>query len=58
VVIRWLSFPPPSSAPGPVLQDNALGLELIADSISGGEVARLLRRGALSDARLDGSFVG
>ena len=46
-----LSFPAPCSAGGPVLQDDALGLELVADAVGGREVAVLLGCGALGDAR-------
>ena len=54
---RWYkaarSFPPPRSAARPILQDDALGLELVADAVGGGEVAVLLGFGALGDPRLD-----
>ena len=52
-VERRGSFPPPSSAARPVLQDDALGLELVADAVGGREVAGLLGRGAFGDASFD-----
>ena len=39
--------------PGPSSKHDALGLELVADAVGGGEVAALLGLGALGDARLD-----
>src|SRR5205085_11463980 len=56
--IKARSFPSPCGAARVVLQDDALGLELLADAISGGEIAVLLRLGALGDAGFDASLVG
>ena len=47
------SFPPPCSAARPVLQHDALGLELVADAVGGREVAVLLGFGALGDPGFD-----
>src|SRR5829696_4382692 len=52
------SFPPPFSAVRPVLKDDALGLELVADAVGCGEVARVFRRSALGNASFDGARIG
>src|SRR5437899_2199014 len=51
------SFSPPSSGARRILQHYALSLVLVADAISGRELAVLLGLGALSDPRIDGTLV-
>ena len=54
---RELSRQPPAGLAGLVLEDHALGRELVADAIGLGEVPRTARRGAQSDQALHLGFV-
>ena len=52
------SAPLPAHALRRVLEQDALGRELVADGVGAGEVARLLGGDAFVDQRLDAGVVG